>query len=262
MNPTIRHHLIPCAGLLLLLFGMTSEIRPAAAQGPVPPPLDHYKAYLMSCTLTNGVVTLRDQFGTSETSFQGPFLLGTPASKNFEGIYDDRTHLTWYEIHTPEPLRSVTYTNQFGEDVCTLRDGVVMLVPALKNEPPGDTLSGTVNHFKCYQAEGNPPGVVVTLDTQFGREVCTVDRPELFCNPAEKILTDGTSYPIVNPDRHLVCYRILPPEPLNVTGVFEDQFLRSDFFLRENFYLCVPTDKGGVVQNQSSTWGRLKGLFR
>jgi hypothetical protein len=173
--------------------------------------------------------------------------------------------MTWYKIHTPEPLKKVIVSNQFGEDVLEVTDAAYLVNPALKWGMPGEPLPDGLSHFKCYFANGRPVDMPVQLETQFGHETVHVLHPEIFCNPAEKIDENGVRYPIVNEVDHLVCYRIEPIMPLGLTVEVIDQFTGDMPFplhVEENVWLCVPSEKTGVVQVQSSTWGEVKAIYR
>ena len=64
-----------------------------------------------------------------------------------------------------------------------------------------------LDHFKCYEVrphEGFAPFDVVLTD-QFERQVVTVLRPVLLCNPAAKCVK-GDCNEVLNPDLHLVAY--------------------------------------------------------
>jgi hypothetical protein len=102
----------------------------------------------------------------------------------------------------------------------------------------------------------------VTLTTQFGVEEVTVGEPVVFCNPAKKIDRYGIVYDVVDPDYHLVCYKIDPPHLLGFPVVMWDQFLQEQVHLTHSQWLCVPSLKTDVVQVEESTWGRLKSIYR
>lgn len=240
----------------------------AGAQGDTFPPLDHYKTYLLA-TPEIGVpgVFVKDQFSEGVFDLRGPRFFSLPAEKDHAGvitpILHPEAHLTWYELFDPQPGRRVVYQNQFLEDALFVRDGVFLLAPALKFPDATQPLPDMINHFKCYKAQGRAPDVTVKLHTQFGDELLVqVGPPELFCNPAEKIDPAGRPYPIVNPRDHLVCYRIFPPQPLGVSIVYRDQFIFSQGVLLENMWLCVPSLKTGVTDSETSTWGRVKSMYR
>ena len=100
--------------------------------------------------------------------------------------------------------------NQFGPQKLTVTDPILLGVPSQKDtEPPPSGL----DHFKCYQATGNPVNAVVDLIDQFHFEPgVAVLNPDWFCNPTEKI-HNGQDFPITDPVDHLVCYLINPQPP-------------------------------------------------
>jgi hypothetical protein len=251
------------AALVLGLFvvGVVSNFAVTPAHAQIPP-RDHYKVYdIFPDKQVQGVVKLNDQFGPSSGDFVGPVHFGLPVHKNNEPIFDARLHYTWYKYFTEERGRLVVYENQFGESVVHTTNGVYMLVPALKFPQPDDP-AAVGDHFKCYEAIGEPLGKTVTLETQFGFEDVIVDAPELFCNPAEKQTSDGQVFPIINEKDHLVCYRIEPRRPVSITVSFLDQFGFGVGALAENRWLCVPSLKTGVTQAEDMSWGRLKTIYR
>jgi hypothetical protein len=87
--------------------------------------------------------------------------------------------------------------------------------------------------------------------------------PEVFCNPARKTdLLNGQAYGIVDEDFHLLCYRLEPPQTLGRNVPVVDQFVEEQVVLQKSHYLCVPTEKTGWVQTETTTWGRLKTTYR
>ena len=259
-NATVARFPVWTASLLVLM-GLAIASSPGHGQ-PQYPPVEHFKAYRIQVPqLFTGQATLRDQFGISTSFYRGPLFMAPPAAKNEEPVQDTLSHLDWYDFPTPEPVRTVVYRNQFGEYTLTLRDGRYMLVPSLKNAGPAVALPESLSHFKCYQAEGVIPSITVTLQTQFGTEVVQVAAPELFCNPADKQV-GGAFYPLVNPDEHLVCYRITPPLPIDQQVFLRDQLCVTNAFVLEDVWLCVPSLKLSVTDTKSSTWGKVKTIYR
>ena len=65
-----------------------------------------------------------------------------------------------------------------------------------------------MDHFKFYNATGNPVNVIVDLLDQFHFEPnVPVARPRYFANPVEKN-HNGVITPITHPNDYLVCYDI------------------------------------------------------
>jgi hypothetical protein len=235
---------------------------PAVAGANPIPVWDHYETFLVGNVPTLSVpIMLQDQFGMGP--YQATLLeqFGVPASKNNEPISFPDLHYTWWRIQGPEPVRRVIASNQFGDHELMLGDAVFLWNPALKNPVPGQTLP-FANHYKCYQATGQPIVRMVTLQSQFGFETVTVKEPQVFCNPAIKTDPTGVEHPIVDPVLHYTCYRIEPPRLVDVWEPVLDQFLFEPLLFTFSEYLCVPTMKSGVVSTGSSTWGRLKVLYR
>lgn len=102
-----------------------------------------------------------------------------------------------------------------------------------------------LNHYWCYEVEGEPVGQTVTLDDQFGSDLVEVEHPHLFCNPTEKI-HDGRRTRIEERFVHLTCYDLKGPqrtEPIRF-GVF-NQLERDTFTVTAWELLCVPSEKHG-----------------
>jgi hypothetical protein len=266
---TIRSAILAAAVLIvpsLLLMpaaNVTAQILP-------PPEWDHYLPFYVDPPYTwVEAIELDDQFGTS-THHQ--FVLtqfALPVDKNQEGIYDDILHYTWWEIFNEEEGRDVFVDNQFGTQLLHVTNARYLWNPALKNANSAD--GSTVptppdaNHYKCYEASGQPVGLEVSLGHQFDPGIHTqVLEPELFCNPTEKLHLDtGLQNNIHQLDRHYVCYRIEPPVTLGFQIGFADQFLFDEFLnLDVSELLCVPTLKTGFVQTEESSWGKLKAIYR
>ena len=92
--------------------------------------------------------------------------------------------------------------------------------------PPRKIMIGSphdVDHFKFYNATGNPVNVVVDLLDQFHLEPnVPVMRPRYFANPVEKN-HNGVITPITHQHAHLVCYDIVP-QPFNASVTALNQF--------------------------------------
>lgn len=255
------------AAAVLLVLATSAGAGESAVQ-----PWDHYKSYMVMNPVAGQMpVTLIDQFGEGTYPLEFLEQFAVPAMKNGEPIYVPEVHYTWWRIFRAEPGRRVMVSNQFGEQALDVMAARYLLAPAFKNTP-GAAAQGlrtasvpfpqNANHYKCYDAFGPPVGVPATLETQFGFEDVMVMHPELLCNPAEKITPDGLAYPIIDPHYHLVCYRIDPPQPIGVAVTAFDQFGEWYLHLDAPTYLCVPSLKTGVVPTETSTWSRVKGLYR
>lgn len=72
----------------------------------------------------------------------------------------------------------------------------------------------TIDPYKCYRittstGHQKPATRTITVIDQFGSELNAVLRPFLECNPAQRTKGAGaTPSPLVNPQAHLVCYKI------------------------------------------------------
>ncbi len=98
------------------------------------------------------------------------------------------------------------------------------------------------NHYKVYNSLPIPIIKPIALADQFGTaavDQLTFDR---FSTPAEKILPDGTSFPMVNPDIHMDWWRIAYPEPSR-TIMVTDQFGKGPWVVGDARYLLVPSLK-------------------
>lgn len=109
-----------------------------------------------------------------------------------------------------------------------------------------------LNHFHCYQAQGESPPAIAFLQDQFDRldgannyDLAFVSNPALFCNPTEKMTADGAVTPIVNKFNHLTLHRMLtlpqgPTREVAINNQFGEQRLKV---LDWSFLLGVPTEK-------------------
>jgi hypothetical protein len=206
----------------------------------VPPPtLDHFTLY--DATGADGpIVTIDDQFGAQVTDLGSTKLFLVPADKNGEGISDPFSHLTCYEILDGEPgPPNVTVTNQFVTDApIDVGFPTELCVPTEKLISPGPV---DIDHFKCYDAFGDPVDIGVNLADQFQGFGTLVVEPFRLCNPADK---NGEG--IANPDDHLVCYLLQPPGGfLGIPIPIQNQFFpaQSTIDVGDAFGLCVPSAK-------------------
>jgi hypothetical protein len=121
----------------------------------------------------------------------------------------------------------------------SVEDPELLCVPSKKDGVPSAL---NLDHFKCYEAEGNPVNVTVSLEDQFGVEPeVLVAEPELFCNPVDK---NGEG--IFHPTAHLTCYKIEDDgEELDVS--IKNQFGEQSLKVEKPELLCVPSEKISVV---------------
>ncbi len=250
-------------GVLVVLSAFVASTVLAQGSGG-PPGIDHYKVYrvLPPIPAIHDVV-LRDQFMISNHIAREFGLFANPASKNSFPIYDPITHYDWWAIDRAPIGGVVVASNQFGpEQPLELIESRWLLLPSLKFPQPGQSIP-LRNHYKCYAVVGRAPGVVVTIEDQFGFNQAFVDSARIYCNPVEKRLPNGLVYPIVDPEAHLVCYDIHKTPPTQPrTVVAQDQFGFWQPYLAEDVYLCVPSFKTGVVPTLPRSWGGVKAMYR
>lgn len=267
----LRWALLACLVVAALL-----AVFPASAGAQINPLWDHYKVYFVNPPIPYPVpgppVTLMDQFTTSThlvevlDRFMNPTektVFDPPPARTYP-INDPILHYAWWRI-SPQPFTAlVTATDQFGDHTLNVFDARYLLNPALKNvhgEPP------LRNHYKCYDCQGQPVNVNVMMNDQFGSWQATVTFPRFFCNPVEKrIAVPGTEeqiYPILDTKQHYICYEYQTEDPNHHPAIITDQFVTDRTVdLGPSRLICVPTDKTGITSTGSSTWGRIKVLYR
>ena len=178
-----------------------------------PPDLDHFKCYEAEGdgSQLGRPVDLVDQFEDQLAVLVGETeLFCNPVAKTVgqevTEIGDTTAHLTGYEIEGDDDAeRIVTISNQFGEQTLEVEEAELLFVPSEKD---GQVSALNIDHFKCYEADGDPVNVNVDLQDQFGVELdVLVGEPELFCNPVDK---NGEG--IKDESSHLTCYDIKDDE--------------------------------------------------
>lgn len=253
--------------LLLLLIGFSGVVAgPVHAQAGIDPKWDHYRVYDATPNpATAPPVTLEDQFGVWSYSAPQLGLFANPDQKTHDGVVypisNPQLHYTWWFLGQDAFSRpGIQVENQFGPQILDVQGfQQYLLNPATKNDAGPIPVA---NHYKCYDCFGTAPGVPVQLQDQFTTREAIVGRPTWLCNPTKKTLPDGTTYEIVDPMQHLVCYEI-GPDIQSFTAVISDQFVANwDVILANNRYLCVPSLKFDPTQANESTWGRIKALYR
>jgi hypothetical protein len=124
---------------------------------------------------------------------------------------------------------------------------VVLLSAALAN---GQPLLPVENHYKVYLVDPPYPLTkLVGLSDQFGSVDVTTLVLQKFANPAEKILPDGTRYPMVDPKIHLTWWRIsVPQPPRSVVGI--DQFGAARWDLGDAVCLLNPALKDPLTPGE------------
>jgi hypothetical protein len=224
---------------------------------------NHYKVYWLISPPQdmNMPVILKDQFGEFTVNHFTLEKLATPVDKNDEGMVDPEAHQLWWIIDVPQPSRTVTVFDQFGGYNWELGYARYLVNPALKNVTDPEMPLPSRNHYLCYEAYGPDHGIQVTLTDQFGTVQAVVLDGAYFCNPVEKTVVDGETWPIVDPFAHLACYRIDADDPPVMIVDALDQFGWFDLEIAYNECLCVPAIKEDTNPVEESTWGRIKALY-
>ena len=218
--------------------------------------IDHFLCYEAEGNEVERTVSLEDQFGLElEVEVEEPELFCNPVAKN--GMFPDdlinpEAHLTGYEIEDEgeEVERVVVIENQFGQQTLTVEEPELLFVPTGKlmvdGVPTGLDEPKGLDHFKCYEAEGDPVNVTVSLQDQFGLELLVeVEEPELFCNPVAK----DVIFPVdlINPEAHLTCYVIEDEDEVERDVILTNQFGQGQMLeVEEPELLCVPSEKTSV----------------
>ena len=206
--------------------------------------LDHFLVYRVNPAQLNIEVRLRGQF---DPDFLPARLTGrdrflNPVEKNGEPILNRFAHLNWYRIQAPpEPVRTLSIFNQFGQQVLVIGDPVALLAPAEKVEPGSEFPKG-LDHYKVYRVlDGESVMWQVGLADQFGQHGNLAGFPIYFAVPVEKV-HNGQFFPINNPKDHIVFYQ-LNPWPHNSARPTIDQFGQHPVQTTHAVHLGVPTDK-------------------
>ena len=236
-----------CAVSLLLL-----TLTPGAGAATIP--VDHYFCYKAGgATHAPPPVTLIDQFDEAEGTQEHvtprvPNKLCTPViEKNHEKVvFDPIIHLTKHPF-TPQPrVKTVEIENQFERTTVTTVAAVELMVPTTKGlvAPPSPTgQEFSFEHYKCYTLAKEPfvKRTVIVTD-QFGEHKAHIVARARLCNPVTKIAPTGT-FPIRNPERHLVCYTV-EGKPETLPPVFtNNQFGEEHLTLTPADELCLPSFK-------------------
>src|SRR6266498_2146504 len=137
------------------------------------------------------------------------------------------------------------HRGQFGARTLEVVGARVLLVPTQKLVG-GLEFPERLNHYWCYEANGEDVGVSVTLEDQFsGPDTVRVEQPVLFCNPVVKIHA-GERFRIEERQVHLTCYDIHGPQRTEATQFGMTNQLETDTFTVTSWeLLCVPSEKLG-----------------
>jgi len=234
---SIRSHTTLASSVLAVAVALGGSNPSADAQ--VPPPLDHYRMYAATGGTPLSQVTLIDQFQTQTTPLSNVEFFLVPTSKNGEPIFDPVPHLTCYGIPTGSFSTTVSVDNQFRNgQTLTVKQPDLLCVPSEKFPQPIPVPLNR-DHYKCYEAQGDPVNAIVTLADQFRPETgVQVVEPFLFCTPVDK---NGEG--ILNPVEHLTCYHTLPPGlPVGIIPI-RNQFGMDTLDVSSPVALCVPSIK-------------------
>jgi hypothetical protein len=235
---------------LLGLLGLLLVAAVPAAQARVDFEKEtHFRCYIVSeqTPAPATEVTLSDQFIEDATlTVDEPLQFCAPTSKNGAEILEPEEHLTMYAA--PQELTShlnVFTEDQFGARTLEVVGARVLLVPTQKLVG-GLEFPERLNHYWCYEANGERAGVSVTLEDQFsGPDTVRVEQPVLFCNPVVKIHA-GARFRIEERQVHLTCYDIHGPQRTEATEFGVMNQLETDTFTVTSWeLLCVPSDKLG-----------------
>jgi hypothetical protein len=211
----------------------------------------HFRCYIVSQQTPQPAqtVTLSDQFLSNVTlSVDEPLQFCAPTSKNGAEIEEPEEHLTMYAAPAPlTPHLTVWTQDQFGPRTLEVVSAQYLLVPTQK-QVGGLEFPERLNHYWCYEANGEPVDQTVTLEDQFsGPDTIRVEQPVIFCNPVVKI-HDGKRFRIEERQVHLTCYDIHGPQKTEATQFGMDNQLETDTFTVTSFeLLCVPTEKLGFA---------------
>jgi hypothetical protein len=208
----------------------------------------HFRCYIVSAQTPAPAteVTLSDQFIDDATlSVDEPLQFCAPTSKNGAEILEPEEHLTMYAA--PQELTPLTVftEDQFGERTLEVVGARYLLVPTQKLVG-GLEFPERLNHYWCYEANGERVGVSVTLEDQFsGPDTVRVEQPVLFCNPVVKVHA-GARFRIEERQVHLTCYDIHGPQRTEATEFGVMNQLETDTFTVTSWeLLCVPSEKHG-----------------
>ena len=212
--------------------------------------LDHFKCYRAQADRpVEDEVILSDQFGDGFARVFETERFCNPVEKRHDNvvtpIQDPDAHLELLRIEAePVPPVTVEVNNQFGrEQKLDVGPAIYLAVPTQKIEPNNHPFPQRLDHFKCYEVNGEFQPVTVALRDQFGfePEVKSLD-PRLLCNPTKKV-HNNTTTPIQNPLDHLVCYQLENTEPLFDFAFIRNQFGERFLQLDRADLLCLPSEK-------------------
>jgi len=254
--------------LAAVISGASAMATAKAAATSTPPPIDHQLCYAAAGLFnvpTTGV-KVYDQFNPNgfvpkidphAMSLCNPVMKTLPNKQVFK-VTNPRAHLVCFPMsaENAQPAPRVVVANQFG--TATVQPGKPdrFCVPSWKsltaplhmtpNTPPN------LNHFTCYPVSlvggaYKPPAGILLRDEFSSQNVkVTVSPvPRELCLPAKKTVTTkaGTkTYPMVNPDKHLLCYAVTKT-PVRSHVYAQNQFGSAAMTVGDTHLLCLPSTK-------------------
>lgn len=236
-------------------------------QEPAPVKLGHFLCYESTAepSPVYPQVQLRDQFYRDWIPFNllpGGERFCNPVAKTHQdrehGIPDRDHHLV--AIHGGSPGETpqegwVTVVNQFfpkGQRlVVSTTERQYLMVPTHKTgiDPSPDewrehAKPAGLNHFKCYPAAGDAPGVPVDLTDQADAYPgVMVGDPALLCNPTAKRHDGDHDIEPVDGDDHLVCYDVERDKGIAFLGNHQLDRAGRLYPARALEWLCAPSSK-------------------
>ena len=208
--------------------------------------LDHYKVYaIFHQPAPNMTIYLRGQFDNGQflkANLSRYIRFLNPTMKNNEQILDKNAHLNWYLLETdPEPVRKVSFYNQFGVQTVKIQNAVGLLVPTLKVEP-GAVFPDKLDHYKVYEVvSASPVEIPVVLKDQFSSEDNRAIIARYLAVPVEK-RHENAYYPVINKEDHLVFYALSTMD-IQEYRPTRDQFGDHEMKTRYLELLGVPSKK-------------------
>jgi hypothetical protein len=246
----IRRLALAAATAALLALVLTVD---AGAQVTVP--FDHYLCYKATgAKLVPPPVTLIDQFDQADGTRENvqPKLATQLCAPLFEKngqkvLFDPVIHLKRYPFKATAKSHIVEVSNQFEQVVLKTVAPVELMVPTTKGRtappPPPTGEEFSFEHYKCYTlAKVTFAMKEVTAVDQFGRHVLLVTNRTRLCNPVTKIVSTRT-FPIKQPERHLVCYAVKPLAEKLPKVFTNNQFGQEPLVLGPAKELCLPSFK-------------------
>lgn len=136
--------------------------------------------------------------------------------------------------------------------------GVAAGVASASSGSPAAT-APAIDHQLCYSAtaSGFQPPLSALLQNQFNSAGFTVNiGPMIYhCNPVQKTVVGGPTYPITNPSAHLACFQISAPVQNQFVVTVTNQFGSANLSTGQPNLLCLPSWKSltgppGMSPNQ------------